>query len=220
MLCHVSRLTFKNSVATVLMALLASLAVGAGCLAASARNRPFVPDPDADQAPVLQGSTWVTEGPSYALRLQRLSEAERLAYLEKVTGVQIDPFASPPDRETRFMSFLLHIENRGESALEMNPIHCWLKTNKGELQTPLGLNDLGFFYRVAGGNLPPAYVRVQPALLESTRTIYPGDSIHGLLIYRELESNNKNFRVDVQLSLPNGETERFSAPYRRLKKGE
>jgi hypothetical protein len=220
MLCHVSRSTFNHSAFAALMALLVCLTAGSGCLAGSARNRPFIPDPEADRAPVLHGSTWVTEGPSFAIRLQRLSEAERQAYLEKATGLQVDPFATPPDKQTHFISFLLQIENRGESALEMNPIHCWLKTNKGDLQTPLGLSDLGFFYRVAGGDLPPAYAQVKPALLESTKTIYAGQTIHGLLIYREVEPITKNYRVDVQLSLPSGETERFSAPYRRLKKKE
>jgi len=211
MLCHVKHSIFINSAALLLLAPLL-------CIAGSTGDRPFVPDPEADQAPELHGATWVAEGPTWVVRMQHLSEAERLAYLEKVTGLRIDPFASPPDKETRFTSFLVLIENRGESALEMNPIHCWLKTNKGDLETPIGLDDLGFLYRVAGGDLPPAYVRVKPALLESTRTVYGGESIHGLLIYREVEPNNKSFRVDVQLSLPDGETALVSAPYRRLKK--
>jgi len=220
MLCHVSRSTINHSAFAALMALLICLTAGSDCLAGSARNRPFVPDADADRAPVLHGSTWVTEGPSFAIRLQLLTEAERQAYIEKATGLQIDPFASPPGKQTHFISFLLQIENHGESALEMNPIHCWLKTNKGELQIPLGLNDLGFLYRVAGGDLPPAYVRVKPALMENTKTIHAGGSIHGLLIYREVEPITRNYRVDVQLSLPSGDTERFSAPYRRLRKRE
>ena len=44
--------------------------------------------------------------------------------------------------------------------------------------------------------------------------------MHGLLIYREVEPKAKRFRLDVQLSLPDGEIARFSAPYRRLKKKE
>jgi hypothetical protein len=211
MLCHVKHSTFTISAALLLLAPLL-------CIAGSAKDRPFVPNPEADQAPELQGSTWVAEGPTWKVSMQRLSEAERLAYFEKVTGLRLDPFASPPDEETRFTSFLVQIENRGESALEMNPIHCWLKTNKGDLETPLGLDDLGFLYRVAGADLPPAYLRVKPALLESTRTVNGGESIHGLLIYHEIEPNNKSFRVDVQLSLPDGETALVSAPYRRLKK--
>jgi hypothetical protein len=211
MLCHVKHSTFISSTALILLAPLL-------CIAGNANDRPFVPNPEADQAPVLQGSTWVAEGPTWKVWMQHLSEAERLAYFEKVTGLRIDPFASPPDEEVRFTSFLVQIENRGESALEMNPIHCWLKTNKGDLETPLGLDDLGFLYRVAGADLPPAYLRVKPALLESTRTVYGGESIHGLLIYHEIGPNNKSFRVDVQLSLPDGETALVSAPYRRIKK--
>jgi hypothetical protein len=220
MLCHVKASDFRKSVTTALAVLLVCLAGVADCDARARSGRPFVPNPEADHAPVLEGSTWITEAPFYAIRLQRLTEEERMAYLEKVTGMRIDPFASPPDKEIRFISFLVQIENRGESALQMNPIHCWLKTNKGEVQASMGLNDIGFLYRIVGGDLPPAYSGVRPALLDSTKTIHGGESIHGLLIYRDVEPNTKSYHVDVQLSMPNGDTVRFSAPYRRLKKKE
>jgi hypothetical protein len=176
-----------------------------------------VPDPDAKEAPPLSGATWSSETAAYAIRLQKIDAGDRQAFFERLTGMEIDPFASPPDREERFVSFLLEVENRGEDTLEMNPVHCWLKTSRGTVQTPIGLTDLAFSYRVAGSELPPGYERIKPALLESTRSIAPGEIVHGLLIYRSVEPKTKYYRVDVQLSMPNGDAVRFSAPYRRVK---
>jgi hypothetical protein len=176
-----------------------------------------VPDADAKEAPALTGSTWSSETASYAIRLQRIDAGERQAYFSRLTGLEIDPFASPPDRSERFLSFLVEVENRGVDTLEMNPVHCWLKTSRGAVQTPIGLTDLAFSYRVAGGELPPGYERIKPALLENTRSIPPGESVHGLLIYRAVEPKTKFYRVDVQLSMPNGDAVRFAAPYRRKK---
>ena len=88
------------------------------------------------------------------------------------------------------------------------------------MQYPLGLSDLSFSYRVAGGELPAAYERVRPALFEGPRTVAPGERVSGLLVYRKLDPRTKRYRVDVHLNLPNGDVERFFAPYRRLTKAE
>jgi hypothetical protein len=176
-----------------------------------------LPDPDTKDAPSLAGSTWISETAAYAIRLQKIDAGDRQAYFERLTGQPIDPFATPPDREEHFVSFLLEVENRGEDTLEMNPVHCWLKTSRGTVQTPIGLTDLAFSYRVAGSELPPGYERIKPALLESTRSIASGETVHGLLIYRAVDPKTKLYRVDVQLSMPNGDAVRFSAPYRRKK---
>jgi hypothetical protein len=198
--------------------LLACLCAAPDCPAEDARARTYAPDPEAKEAPTLHGATWISETDSYAIRLQQIDAEERQAYFERVTGMRIDPFATPPDRSEHFVSFLVEIENRGQDVLEMNPIHCWLKTNRGSVQTPLGLTDLAFSYRVAGVDLPPGYERVKPALLESTRSIASGETVHGLLIYRAVEPKTRSYRVDVQLAMPNGDTVRFAAPYRRTKK--
>ena len=54
-------------------------------------------------------------------------------------------------------------------------------------------------------------------LLAHTLSVAPGDSRHGLLVYRAIDPNTKRFKVDVQLVLPSGDVVRFSAPYRRIK---
>jgi hypothetical protein len=165
MLCHVKAPRFKAVIARPLTVLLLCLAAVANALAGGGA-KPFLPDAEAGPPAVLHGSTWVQEGPAYVIRLQRIGEAQRLAYIEKVTGLRMDPFASPPDKKV----------------------------------------------------LPQAYRAVRAAIMESTQTISGGEAVHGLLIYREVEPNDKSYRVDVQLALPSGDTVRFSAPYRRMKK--
>jgi hypothetical protein len=113
------------------------------------------------------------------------------------------------------MSFLLLIENHSETTVGFNALDCWLKTNREKIGTPLGLTDLSFDYHVAGVDLPPAYERISPVMLEGARTIIPGDRLSGLLVYRQVEPKTKRFHVDVDLIPPSGEVIRFRAPYRR-----
>jgi len=63
--------------------------------------------------------------------------------------------------------------------------------------------------------LPPAYERISPVLLEGARTIIPGDSLSGLLVYRFVEPRTKRYHVDVDLIPPSGDIIRIRAPYRR-----
>lgn len=177
----------------------------------------FEPDSSAEGAPELNGSTWLLEGEDYAIRLQKIDEAERLAFIQRSTGLATDPFAGRPDRPPRFLSFLLEVENRTAGELALNPLDCWVMTNRKRIETPLGLTDLSFEYQVAGADLPPAYEHVGRVLLTYPVTVEAGGSLHGLLIYRAVEPKTKRFHVDVQLVLPNGDVVRLAAPYRRVK---
>lgn len=178
--------------------------------------RGFAPDTAKAGNATLHGKTWTEEGPGYALRLQAIDDAQRLAYIRHVTGHGIDPFASPPGRVSGFLSFVLEIENRGEGDISFNPQTCWMVTSrKRDLQSPFGLDRLSFEYSVSGRELPPAYRRVAPALLEQARTVSPGQSVSGLLIYKTVHPRTRWFHVDAVLSLPGGDIVRFSAPYRR-----
>jgi hypothetical protein len=175
----------------------------------------FVPDAEAEGAPPIDGTTWLSVGGMHSMRLTRLGQAARQAYLRKVIGLPIDPFAVPPDAGDGYPSFLLQVQNHGDSAILFNPLHCWLMTNKKEIQTPVGLSDLSFLLKVVDFEMPAAYEKVGPALLDEPRTIYPGETIHGLLIYKPFKKKTKRFSVDVQLTLPTGDLVRLSAPYRR-----
>lgn len=200
-----------------LFLLLIAVSAGVPCPAGDPAEPVFLPDPEAEDAPVLSGSTWTQAGDDYAIHLQQIDDDARLAYITKATGLATDPFANRPDQPARFISFLLQVENLGESALELNPVHSWLSTNRPKIQRPIGLTDLAFEYRVAGSELPPAFQKVKPFLLDQPRSIGPGQSTHGLLVYRAVDPKTKTYHVDVQLSLPDGNVVRFAAPYRRVK---
>ena len=180
----------------------------------------FEPDVEAAEGLNLQGETWTREDELFAIYLREIGQEERLKYIEGATGLTIDPFAAPPGEDPRFLSFLLVIENRGDAAFGFNALDCWLKTNREKIATPLGLTDLSFDYHMAGMELPPAYERITPLLLEGARTIIPGDSLSGLLVYRVVEPKTKRYHVDVDLIPPSGDIIRYRAPYRREKNAD
>jgi len=197
--------------------LAAVLVAGGAAPAGQKAGQRYEPNPAAKEAPALHGSTWLQEGEGYAIRLQNISEEERQAFILRSTGLPTDPFAGRPGQPPRFLSFLLELENRTEGELALNPLDCWLKTNRGRIETPLGISDLSFLYHVAGADLPPAYESVGRLLLAHPVVVEAGGSLHGLLVYRTVEEKTKSFNVEVQLVLPDGNVARFAAPYRRVK---
>jgi hypothetical protein len=166
---------------------------------------------------VLLGRTWTSAGPGYTLRVQRLDDAERTAYIEHTSGERIDPFRAPPDREARYETFLLQVENRTDGPASFNPQDCWLVAGSREVIYPIGLDDLGTMYRQLEGDLPAAYDRIRPALLDQAATLAPGESTAGLLVYPAPKQETKRFRIELQLTLPTGDVVRARAPYRRAK---
>jgi hypothetical protein len=180
----------------------------------------FVPDPpDPPGNLALSGQTWTAEAPAFVLRLQMIDDAQRLAYIEHVTGVSVDPFLSPPEEQDRFLSFVIEIQNRGQAPLSFNPRGAWIGTDtRNDASTPIGLTDLAFGYRMTDREMPPAYNRVAAALLEHPRFVNPGASVSGLLIYRSVAPRTKRMRLDFALTLPSGEEVRFTAPYQRKPK--
>jgi len=176
----------------------------------------FEPDSAAAERIFLTGQTWTHPAEDYTVHLRRVDDDERQNFIGGVTGLNVDPFASPPGQDGRFMTFLLRIENRGNGAVQYNPVNSWLMTNRKKVQYPIGLTDLSFSYHVAGQEFPRSYERVGPALLEQSREILPGETTSGLLVYRVLDPKTKRFHVDVEVTLANGDLVRFAAPYRRV----
>ena len=177
----------------------------------------YEPHPDAKNAPSLSGETWEKKGDLYVIRLQKLTDDERLAYIQRMTGLATDPFAAKPGHEPRFYGFLLEVENHGEGSIDLNPFNCWLMPSNAKVRNPIGLTDLSFTYHMAGADLPPAYEKVGEIIIDEPKVIHAGRTFHGLLVYRALEKTPRSFHVDVQLTLPDGNVARFRAPYRRLK---
>jgi hypothetical protein len=213
----VNRGPFHRAAALALPSLIAVTFLG--LVAASDAVPPPVWEPDLSVpgAPPLQGTTWVGEAPGWAMWLKKLDDAERLSFIAGQTGVTIDPFASRPDEPPAYLSFLVVVENRSQDGIVFNPMNSWLTTNREEVQTPIGLADLSFDYKTTGRELPPAYGRIGPALLETAKTIPPGEKLSGLLIYPAIRPKSKTYEVAVQVTLPSGDQSGFSAPYRRVK---
>lgn len=186
--------------------------------AASADIPVYVPALQTEETPELDGTTWVAAGPMHSIRLTRVGNEARQAYLEKTIGSRTDPFISRPDQPEGYLTYLLQLFNPGDDALIFNPGHCWLSTGK-EIRTPLGPADISFSYKLADSGFPPAYEKAGKVLLHRTRIVEPGQTLHGLLVYRAPKPTS-SFTVDVQLSLGTGDIVKFSAPYRRLSKKE
>ncbi len=175
----------------------------------------FEPDTDAPGLGLLQGSTWVGDEATWKIWIKQLDDVERLNFIERTTGLAIDPFAGRPDQPPAYHTFLVVLENRGSAVLSFNPQSCWLKTNRSKVLLPRGLADLSFSYRITGRVLPAAYERVQDALLERAVLVAPGERVSGLLIYDRVERKTKRWNLGLRLTLPNGERVAFNAPYRR-----
>jgi hypothetical protein len=189
-------------------------------LSAPARSSPaaderFVPDAENAGSMTLAGRTWSASAAGVDVRLQRLTDDERTAYIEHVTGERIDPFRSPGGEAAGFETFLLRVRNLGDDGVSFNPSECWLSAGQRDVLLPLGLDDLGALYRQFEGDLPEAYDRVRSALLDTRATLAHGDAVSGLLVYRGLEPRTKRFHVDVKVVLPSGDVVQTSAPFRR-----
>jgi hypothetical protein len=191
-------------------------------ISAAPAKHAFVPDPEAEGAALLSGSTWIGLGPGFTLRVQRIDEAQRLAFIEKTTGLRTDPFAAPPGKEPRFVTFIAQLENNGAGGLVFRGDQCWLVTNKNEHLNPLGLESLAAAYSVMGGEMSPAYKVTAGAFLPDSRTLQPGESIAGLLVYNMFKPGTKKFELDIQITTPSGDVVSVGAPYKRVKleKGE
>ena len=150
--------------------------------------------------------------------LKPVDQQERLNFIQRVTGLSIDPYAPRPDRHPPFVTFLLIIENRGGTTLNFSPQSAWLKTNRKQVLMPQGLAEMSFSYRTIGADLPVAYEHMAKALFESTVSIEPGTRSAGLLVYESLHPKTKTWDISLRLTLPDGERVALQAPYHRPKK--
>lgn len=187
----------------------------AGGAAESTAVARFEPDADGETTGALQGTTWVGGGPTWKIWVKQLDPAERLNFIERTTGLTIDPYAGRPDEPPAYHTFLVVIENDGPTGLSFNPQSAWIKTNKNKVLLPRGLADLSFNYRVTGRELPVAYENVQDALFERAVSVAPGDTASGLLIYNRVQKKTKRWNLGLRVTLSDGERAAFNAPYRR-----
>jgi len=187
--------------------------------AAAAADLPYEPDDSKEISAYLVDKTWVEQGPDCEIRVRMITEAERLAFMVKTTGYRIDPYASPPDQEPRFISLLLEIENRSEGQIYFQSQSAWLRAGT-QIQNPLGIDGLSSTYAVVEMEMGSAYEAVRPAIMEGSSTIVAGETKRGILIYRKVKDRTKKFYLEMQLTMPTGELMRVTAPYRLIKKSK
>ena len=191
--------------------------VTAVALAADPADYAFVPDPEAEGASPLSGATWTAVGPGFTLHLQRIDEAQRQAFIEKVTSVASDPFAAPRGARPRFLTFVLELENSGSGPLEFRAQQCWLVTNRRQYLNPLTLETLRADFSLVGGELAPVYERTGAAFIPPERLLAPGERLVGLLVYNMPEPETRRYKVEIQVTAPTGDVGLLSAPYRRVR---
>lgn len=177
----------------------------------------FEPDPTAEGAALLSGSTWIAAGAGFTLRLQQITPRQRLEFIEKRTGVATDPFASPPGQPDRFLAFVLQLQNNGGDTLTFRSQQAWMITDKNEHNNPLGMDTLRSNFSVMGGEMSPAYERVTQAFIPSSANIAGGESMVGVLIYRQFKATTKRFKIEIKLTTADGEVSTVTTPYRRRK---
>ncbi|MDH3626939.1 MAG: hypothetical protein OES25_04695 [Acidobacteriota bacterium] len=177
---------------------------------------PFEPAPVEAEESNLRGETWFAETATHSIQLTPLTTEMRLAYFERVTGHPTDPFAAP-EGQPEYLSFLLRIENRGDSELIYNPLRSWLVTSGRQVEAPVGASDLKFDFRSTGREFPVAYQEAAELLFDNVRTMAPGDSVHGLLLYPAIAPRVKQFKIDINVEIAGvGESELVAA-YQRVK---
>jgi hypothetical protein len=73
-------------------------------------------------------------------------------------------------------------------------------------------------YGLVGREMGPAYERSVTAVVPTTRTLYAGDALVGMLVYRTFKPKTKRYRLDIQITTANGDVSKVTIPYRRIKK--
>lgn len=175
------------------------------------------PDATSAGAPAFVDGAWQVEEPAFRARLKLLEAAERLEFIRRRTGVEVDPFAVRPQAGAAFVSFLLEIENRSGGPLSFEPGTCLLVGADRELRTPLDWGSIEAAYAAMDRTMPPAYRKIRPALLEGASVLGPGRRLEGLLVYR-VPGSLRTFRVEVVLTTAVGERVGFAAPHRLVRR--
>ena len=178
----------------------------------------YAPATDLEGAPTHGEFGWLLEGQGYQLRLLQLDDDERADYILETTGSRTDPFATP-EGPPRFMTFLVEVTNLASPDLSLRVEDCWLiGGKKTKVQYPIDLQTLKTNLRMLGREFPPAYEQAGKALLASQVRPGPGETVSGLLIYRYVSHNTRQFTVELRPMLPMGQVGVHRAPYRRVKR--
>ena len=177
----------------------------------------FVPEQLAE-GPIYGEFGWMMEGPGYQIRLQRLDDAGRRAFIRETTGSGTDPFARPPEHPG-FLTFRVDLTNLGADNLSLRVEDCWLiGGKKTKVQYPIDLQTMQTNFRMMGQELPTAYEQAGQALLGSQVHPKRGETVSGLLVFRQVVDRTRQFVVELRPMTTFGQVGVHRAPYRRVKR--
>jgi len=180
---------------------------------------PYLPEDTAPGAPPREGETWIYATEAAATRLTRMTDAERLAFIEATTGFHIDPFAASPDHSKMYVTFRFDIENRSKSVIIFQPQNCRIYApGQNGWRGPYDLPALESAFHLFEHEMPPAFMTVQKALFDGEVLLNPGEKRSGLLVFPAVEAHWNAFHVEVGWTTADARHEGFEAPYRRPKK--
>lgn len=182
---------------------------------------PVVYDPDPEQpgAGKLENETWSKESPSAGLWLTRIDEATRRAYVERRSGLSLDPFMTSPGRPMEgFLAFHVLVENRTETRMVFQPQACRMQTSWKEYQAPLDLPTILAAFEIADRPAPANIERIRSAIFDGEVVLEPGERRDGLFIFHTPDPPPKRYQIDVGATLTRGEPFGFSAFYKKRKK--
>jgi hypothetical protein len=185
---------------------------------AKAPPLPYVPE-DLPGSPPREGEAWTYATESAVARLERIDDATRLAFIESVSGFQIDPFVAGPTRTKEYVTFRLDLENRSKGVLNFQPLNCRIYApGQNGWRGPYDLPALQSAFEVFEQEFPPAYRHAAKAMFDGGVMLGPGEKRSGLLVFPAVEARRTAFRVEVGWTTVDARSESFEVAYRRPKK--
>lgn len=199
------------------VALGAGIALAAGGGSSGLEAGRFAPDPKARSQPPPKNGVFAIERPDCLLEVEMLDDEARRAFLQKRTGVTLDPFASAPGSPAGFLAFRVRIANRGRGDLAFQPQLARLEFGKHDVRRPVSWPDVLLAFGTLGLAPPPAYAASRPAILDGDVVLEPGGEVTGLLPFRRPPPGTKTFLAIFQATSASGETISLAAPYRWIR---
>lgn len=185
-------------------------------LAVSGAPAVFQPG-EAQPGVVREGESWSVRTGSYTATLERLDDAQRWAFLREHSKAAVDPFATSGG--VGFITFRFRLDSLRAGSLVFDAQSCRLVTQDKTTRYPLDLPTIQSTYGMHGKEIPPAYLTVRGALFDGTVFLEEGQRAEGLLVFQNVPERTRAFTVEVVLTTQDGEQGRFTAPYKRAKRG-
>jgi hypothetical protein len=172
---------------------------------------------EAQPGVMREGETWSVRTGAYTAILERLDDKQRWEFLRTHSKAAVDPFAATGG--AGFLTFRFRLESLRAGTMVFDAQSCRLVTQDKTTRYPLDLPTIESTYGMHGKEIPPAYLTVRGALFDGTVFLEEGQRAEGLLVFQNVPERTRSFTVEVVLTTQDGEQGRFTAPYRRAKRG-